>query len=247
VAYHIDKGNRADRMLDVLGEDHRLQSKAVSIMLDILGHKVPDVLFYAFVGLPEGRMSTRKGRVVYLDDLMDEAVDRAYEEVKKRRDDLSEDEMREIAGAVGISAIRYNIIRVQPEKRMVFRWEDALNFEGESAPFIQYSYARASSIIRKAGDFERVYSATEDGEWALLRKISDYPELIRDAADKKRPHMVASYLRDLASAFNDFYRDYPVLSAEGDVRDARLTLTDAFRTVMRNGMKALGIQVLERM
>ncbi len=245
VAYHIDKGNRSDIMLDVLGEDHGLQSKAVSIMLDILGHKKPDVLFYAFVGLPEGRMSTRKGRVVYLDDLMDEAVDRAYEEVKKRRDDLSEEEMRKIAEAVGISAIRYNIIRVQPEKRMVFKWEDALNFEGESAPFIQYSYARASSIIRKAGAFERVFSAKEDGEWALLMKMSEYPSVIEEAAEKKKPHMLASYLRGLASAFNDFYRDYPVLNAEE--RDSRLTLTDAFRKVIGNGMRTLGITVLERM
>ncbi len=245
VAYHMDKGKRSDRMLDVLGEDHRLQSKAVSIMLEILGAKVPDVMFYAFVGLPEGRMSTRKGRVVYLDDLMDEAVERALEEVRKRRDDLSEDEMREIAEAVGVSAIRYNIIRVQPEKRMVFKWEDALNFEGESAPFIQYSYARASSIIRKAGDFERVFSAEEDGEWRLLRKMAEYPAVIEEAAEKKKPHILAAYLRDLASMFNDFYRDYPVLNSEK--RDARLTLTDSFRKVMKAGMDALGIRVLERM
>ncbi len=247
VAYHIEKSGRSDRMLDILGEDHRLQSKAVSIMLEILGHKTPDVLFYAFVGLPEGRMSTRKGRVVYLDDLMDEAVERAYEEVKKRREDLSGDEMKAIAEAVGISAIRYNIIRVQPEKRMTFRWEDALNFEGESAPFIQYSYARASSIIRKAGDFERKYSAKEEGEWRLLRRLSEFDSVVIDAADKKKPHILAAYLRDLASDFNDFYRDHPVLNAEKDVRDARLTLTDAFRKVMRAGMDALGIAVLERM
>lgn len=247
VAYHIDKLSRADRLIDILGEDHRLQSKAVSIMLETLGYSTPEVLFYAFVGLPEGKMSTRKGSVVYLDDLMDEAVARAYDEVKKRRDDLSEQEMRDIAERVGISAIRYNIIRVQPEKRMVFRWGDALNFEGESAPFIQYSYARASSILRKAGEFQPEFAFTEEGEFALIMKLAEFPEIIEECAEKRRAHMLAQYLRDLASAFNIFYRDHRVIDAEEPVRSSRLALVRGFRKVMKEGMNALGISVLERM
>lgn len=247
VAYHIDKLSRADRLIDILGEDHRLQSKAVSIMLETLGYSTPEVLFYAFVGLPEGKMSTRKGSVVYLDDLMDEAVARAYDEVKKRRDDLSEQEMRDIAERVGISAIRYNIIRVQPEKRMVFRWGDALNFEGESAPFIQYSYARASSILRKAGEFQPEFAFTEEGEFALIMKLAEFPEIIEECAEKRRAHMLAQYLRDLASAFNIFYRDHRVIDAEEPVRSSRLALVRGFRKAMKEGMNALGISVLERM
>ena len=247
VAYHIDKLNRADHLIDVLGEDHRLQSKAVGIMLEILGYEVPEVVFYAFVGLPEGRMSTRKGRVVYLDDLIEEAVERAYHEVKKRRSDLSEEEMKRIAEAVGTSAIRYNIIRVQPEKKMVFRWEDALNFEGESAPFIQYSYARASSIIRKAGEFSDEMVYEEEGEHKLILKMAEFPDVIRESAEKRRPHVVAQYLRDLASQFNEFYRDHRVIDAPEPLRSSRLNMVEAFRKVMREGMYALGLRVLERM
>ncbi len=247
VAYHIDKEMRSDVMLDVLGEDHRLQSRAVSILLDILGHRKPEVLFYAFVGLPEGRMSTRRGRVVYLDDLLDEAVERAYEEVKKRRSDLGEKEMRAVAEAVGISAVRYGIIRVQPEKRMTFRWEDALNFEGDSAPFVQYSYARASSILRKAGNFERKHSAGSDGEWGLLMQLAAFQDIISESAAKMRPQMLSAYLRDMASSFNDFYRDFPVLSAPEPLRSARLTLVDAWRAVMKEGMLTAGLRPLERM
>ena len=247
VAYHIEKWGRAEHLIDILGEDHRLESRAVGIMLDILGYKIPEVVFYAFVGLPEGRMSTRKGRVVYLDDLMDEAVDRAYDEVRKRRSDLSDEEMKEIAEAVGISAIRYNIIRVQPEKRMVFRWEDALNFEGDSAPFIQYSYARACSIMRKAGDCEKRSEYSEQGEFSLIAMLGEFPDVIAESALKRKTHLLAQYLRELASEFNEFYRDHRVIDAPEPMRSSRLKLVEAFIRVMEEGMKALGIRAIERM
>ncbi len=247
VAYHIDKLKRADRLIDILGEDHKLQSKAVSIILEILGYKTPEVIFYAFVSLPEGKMSTRKGTVVYLDDLINETVERAYEEVRKRRDDLSEEEMREIAETIGASAIRYNIVKVQAEKQIVFRWEDALNFDGDSAPFIQYSYARASSILRKAGEFDHNHKFTENGEFDLVMKLAEFPDIIERSADKRRAHTVAQYLRELSSLFNAFYRDHRVIDAEEPARSSRLTLVEAFGKVMKEGMDALGIGTLERM
>ncbi len=150
----MNKFERADRVINILGEDQKLGMMHLGIALDILGvGKQPEVIFYSFVSLPEGRMSTRKGRVVYLDDLVEEAEERALEEVKKRRNDISEEKMKEIARTIGRGAVRFNIVRVQPEKQLMFRWEDALNFEGNSAPFVQYSYARACSILRKAGNF----------------------------------------------------------------------------------------------
>ena len=116
LAYHIDKAKRADRLIDVLGEDQKLGNKQLRSALEILGHDmVIDPMFYSFVSLPEGKMSTRRGVVVYLDDLIDEAVSRAYDEIKSRRSDYSEEKMQEIARIVGIGAIRYNIVRVQPE------------------------------------------------------------------------------------------------------------------------------------
>ncbi|MEM2900435.1 MAG: arginine--tRNA ligase, partial [Thermoplasmata archaeon] len=151
VAFHIDKLSKADIALNILGEDHKLEAKQLEIALKELGEKkVPESVFYSFVSLPEGKMSTRAGRVVYLDDLIEEAIVRAFEEVKKRRNDISVEKMWEIARAVGIGAIRYNIVRVQAEKQIVFKWEEALNFDGNSAPFIQYAYARACSILAKA-------------------------------------------------------------------------------------------------
>ena len=136
-------------------------------MLKLIGvTNLPQVVFYAFVALPEGKMSTRRGRVVYLDDLIEEARELAYQEVNKRREDLTGEEKRSIASIIGTAALRFNIIRVQNDKKIVFKWEEALNFEGESAPFIQYTYARASSIL------ENVYLVTEEG----TEKITDFPD-----------------------------------------------------------------------
>ncbi len=135
LAYHIDKFKRADRAIDVLGEDQKLGSKQLCSALEIMGSKkIPEAMFYSFVSLPEGKMSTRKGVVVYLDDLIDEAVSRAMDEIKARRSDLSEADMMSIARKVGIGAVRYNIVRVHPEKQLVFRWDEALNFDGNSGP-----------------------------------------------------------------------------------------------------------------
>ncbi|MFO1535338.1 MAG: arginine--tRNA ligase [Thermoplasmatota archaeon] len=139
IAYHAWKAQQvgAGALVDVLGEDHRLQSLQVGAALDALGVARPTVLFYAFVSLPEGKMSTRANRVVFLDDLLDEAAERAYQEVKLRRgDELPEAKLRAIAEAVGVAAIRFNIARIQPEKPIEFRWEEALNFEGDSAPYL---------------------------------------------------------------------------------------------------------------
>ena len=157
IAYHQWKAKHADMLVNVLGEDHKLESKQVKIALELLQTKIlPQVVFYAFVSLPGGKMSTRRGRVVYLDDLIDECIERAYEEVKKRRaNELTDSQMKKIAKIVGIGALRYNIIKVQPEKDIMFKWEDALNFEGNAVPFIQYAHARACSILGKNKD-ERI-------------------------------------------------------------------------------------------
>ena len=131
LAYHMDKFRRADELLNILGEDQKLGQKQLASALKILGsERSPECIYYSFVSLPEGRMSTRKGVVVYLDDLLEEAVERAYQEVCSRRPDLDEEKKRSIARDIGVGAVRYNIIRVQAEKQLIFKWEEALNFEG---------------------------------------------------------------------------------------------------------------------
>ena len=250
IAYHQDKFKRADKLIDVLGEDQKLGNKQLCCALEILGQtRKLDAMFYSFVSLPEGKMSTRKGVVVYLDDQIDEAVSRAYDEIRSRRDDMPEDRMREIAKIIGVGAIRYNIVRVQPEKQLVFKWEEALSFDGNSGPFLQYSYARACSMLRKAGDFEEVVDPsllTDPFELSLIKTISKFESVIEQAGENRRIHLLPAYGHELASAFNQFYASVPVLNSKAE-KDARLTLVKCSRIVLKNVLDCLGLGAPEEM
>lgn len=257
VAFHIWKKNRGELLLNVLGEDHKHEARVLQMALDILDSDVlVEPIFYAFVSLPEGKMSTREGRGVTLDDLMDEAVTRATEDTRERRPELGDDEVRAIAQAVGLGAVRYNIVRVQPEKSMMFRWEEALAFEGASAPFIQYSHTRACSILRKAEaegikvediDPRDMGSAlAHESELALVKTIAMLPRMISICAEERKVHTLASYAERLAARFNIFYRDVPVLQA-GDLTQPRLHLVRAARTALANALGTLGIDAPEQM
>jgi arginyl-tRNA synthetase len=213
---------------------------------------LPKVIFYSFVSLEGGKMSTRRGRVVYLDELIDEAVEQAYLEVKKRRGkELSDKKMRDIADIVGIGALRYNIIKVQPEKDIVFRWEEALNFEGNSAPFIQYAHARACSILEKSKDKFDDFDAlllNHKSEIQLIKKLAKFYMVIEEACKSCRPHILTTYVYDIASQFNQFYRDCPVLPEKDiNLRKARLALVDATRIVNHNSLELLGITAPKEM
>ncbi|MBP5203200.1 MAG: arginine--tRNA ligase, partial [Candidatus Methanomethylophilaceae archaeon] len=250
LAYHLDKFTRADRLIDVLGEDQKLGSKQLCCALEILGcDRMPEPLFYAFVSLPEGKMSTRKGVVVYLDDLIDEAVARAYAEISKRRSDISEERKMEIARTIGIGAIRYNIVRVQPEKQLVFKWEDALNFDGNSGPYLQYVHARACSMLRRAGSFERDTDPSklkDEYEIKLVKVLSRYESVLKAAGNDKKVHLMPAYGHDLASAFNQFYAGESILNAK-ESRNAKLTLVECAKTVLADVLDCLGMGAPEEM
>lgn len=250
LAYHLDKFTRSDLAIDVLGEDQKLGSKQLCSALQIIGsEKKPDAMFYSFVSLPEGKMSTRKGVVVYLDDLIDEAVDRAYEEIRTRRSDLPEEKMREIAEKVGIGAIRYNIVRVQPEKQLVFKWDEALNFDGNSGPYLQYVNARICSMLKKAGPYTRdsdPSKLTDEYELNLVKILSRFGHVLELAGEQKRINLLPAYGHDVAAAFNQFYAAVPVLSS-AENRDARLTLVDCTGTVLRSVLSCLGMEAPEEM
>jgi len=253
IAYHQWKAHHADMLVNVLGEDHKLESKQVRVALELLQTKIlPQVVFYAFVSLPGGKMSTRRGRVVYLDELIDECIERAYEEVKKRRaGELTESQMKKIAELVGIGSLRYNIIKVQPEKDIMFKWEDALNFEGNAVPFIQYAHARACSILEKTKSKEHKFEAavlTHTSEAVLIKQLARLPLIIDDACNNCKPHIIANYLYETASAFNQFYRDCPVLSEENKVLcSSRLALVEATKIVLHTALDLLGIIAPEEM
>jgi len=257
VAYHLWKNEQADILINILGEDHKLESRQVEIALDLLNaDKKPIPVFYSFVSLPGGKMSTRRGRVVYLDDLIDETQLRAFDEVTKRRGgELSEKQMKKIAQKVGIGALRYNIIKVQPEKDIEFNMEEALSFEGNTAPFIQYAIARCASILRKSTIDQQIIEQNsnvsvliEKSEYFVAKQLALFPQIIQQASQGFKPHLITQYLFETASTFNQFYRDCPVITAEKkDITLARLGLVLATKIVLENGLALLGIQSLEEM
>ncbi|MFP4188582.1 MAG: arginine--tRNA ligase [Halobacteriales archaeon] len=255
IAYHIDKFERSDRAVDVLGEDHKLQAQQLAAALDVLGYdRDPDSIFYSFVNLPEGQMSTREGNVVNIDDLLDEAVERARAEIEKRSEDRDRDveEVNETARAVGIGAVRYDIVARQPEKPITFRWEEALNFDGQHAPYVQYVGARASGILEKtdadpADASDALGSLDAPEERALLRKIGELSAVVEDAADELAPHRLATYSRELAERFNEFYRECPVLDADEDTKRARLALVAASRVAIERSLGLIGVETPEAM
>ena len=258
IAYHIWKWNQCDQLINVLGEDHKLQAKQVGMTLTELGQKIPDVLFYSFIKLPEGKMSTRKGNVVYMDDLLEEAQAQAAAVVRELHPDYSEELVSSISEAAGTSAVRFNIIKVSPDKGFTFRWEEALAFEGGSAPFVMYSHARACSIVRKCEkegiDIEANISNKEipipsqmpKGMVELLRTICVHSDVLSKAVNDRRPHLFANQLLQLATSFNSFYRDCMILK-DGELNVFNLQLSEIARNLMRTSMEGLGIVPIEQM
>jgi arginyl-tRNA synthetase len=255
LAYHRWKGKNCDRVIDVFGKDHELVSQQLAKALELLGVKSPEFVIFAFVSLPSGSLSTRAGRYIAADELMEKIEEQAYKEVDKRRDDLDTSKKQEIARKVGIGALRYDMVKVSPDKHIVFDFDDALDIEKKGAPFIQYSHARACSILRATEEQGHVavskdYDAAllkEPSEIELMKKLSKLGYIIEDASANLKVHQVAKYARELAESFNLFYKDCPVLTAEEGLRKARLALVDCARIGLRDVLAVLGIEAPEEM
>jgi len=253
VAYHLAKFARFERVVDVLGQDHRLHARTLEAFLEEIGEaRRPSFVLYQDITAPTGgRMSTRGGSAVWLDDLLDEARERARAEVVRRRDDLRPEEVEHVAEAVATGAIRFHVVRVAPDKPVKFRWEEALSFEGRSGPFVQYAHARASSVLRK-GDADRPPYTVEaerlqdPEELALVRVVSRWPRTVAYAARSSHVHTLAGYAHELADQFNRFYHAVPVLSS-GAERASRIALVAAVRQTLANALDLLGIVPLETM
>ncbi len=247
LAYHTWKGRNYDRMIDVLGADHKLIGAQLQATLKLLDEQPPEIVFFEFVSLPEGSMSTRAGKFVSADELVEEVTAKAYDEVTVRRPELPLEERHAIANSVAVAAIRYDIVKVSPEKSTVFNWKEALDFERQSGPYIQYAHARACSILEKAGEFEQTYHYETEHEVALARHLARFPAAIEQTIEELRPHLLASYARELADLFNAFYHYDPVLKSEGETRSSRLTLVDAVRNTLKESLEILGIDALRSM
>ncbi len=253
VAYHLQKLARFGRVVDVLGQDHQLHARTLDALLTEVGEaRRPSFVIYQDITVPEGgRMSTRGGSAVWLDHLLEEAVTRARGEVLARREDLAEADVDRIAESVATGAIRYHIVRVAPEKPVVFRWEDALSFEGRSGPFVQYAYARASSVLRKGEALRGPYPfdarlLRDPEEAALVRVLARFPRVVAYAARTAHVHAVAGYAHDVADRFNRFYHAVPVLKS-GEERTSRIALVAAVRQTLGNALDLLGLARLEAM
>ncbi len=245
LAYHIDK-KKGDNIL-LLGEDQKLYYQQITAALSLLKCKAPRAVHYSFVLLSEGKMSTRKGKLVLLEDFMKEALDKAKKEIKKRHGKVKEQNAKKIA----YGAIKYAILKVSPEKNVTFNWEQALNFEGDSGPYLQYAYARICSIFKKnksgvSKDAELSLLTSEE-EVELIKMLGNFPSVVKSATEQLKLHLVANYLYNLSSQFSIFYNACPVLKASDDVKKARLVLIDCVKRVLANGLGLLGIDVLEKM
>ena len=254
LCYHEWKLKKADKIVTILGEDHKLQAEQLIKTLSLLGADTSRIrqVFYSWVNLPEGGMSTRKGTGINLDDLLDESVARAREEVTRREGsriremELKESDIDRISRQVGIGAIRCGIVATQPGKGITFSWDDALSFERQGAPYMQYAHARCCGILAKQSlDIQNVDSAllSSKEELDLLHEISRFPFVVSSAAEALEPHRIVTYTQKLAEKFNIFYRECPVLKGtDSELMVARLSLVTAAKNTMSNSLYLVGIE-----
>ena len=253
LAYTIDKMDKgADVNLWVLGEDHKLYAEQQRLILEAAGKPSPEAIYYAYILLKEGKMSTRQGKVVLLSEFLDEAATRAAEKVEQQCADLDPQERTTIAEKVAEAAIRFAILRVGPNKNVIFDWESSLSFTGDTGPYVQYSCARINSMLRKYGEVAREtagdFPVQTDAEWALLTKLATFPDTVATCIDQRSPAPVAQFALDTARLFTAFYHECPVLNAESNaMRLARVQVCTATLQTLTNALGILGITALERM
>ena len=246
IAYTIDKLKIAEKNIIVLGEDQKLYFQQIKEALKLLKYNSPEVVHYSFILLNEKgkskKMSTRKGEVVLLEDFLYDAIKKAKREITKRK-------TKGDAKKVGVGAVKYSILKNNNNKIINFNLDEALNFEGDTGPYLLYSYARASSIIKKAKanhakkDF--LSNEIELKEIDLIKKLSQFPEIVLKSYNNLNPSIIANYSYHLAQNFNEFYHSCPVIGSEKEI--FRLNLVEAFRIVLKSSLSLLGIETIEKM
>lgn len=250
-----------DKMIYVVGNEQNYHFQVLSILLDKLGFKWGKDLVhfsYGMVELPEGKMKSREGTVVDADDLMDEMIEnaRVTSDELGKLNGLSKDEIDDTMRIVGMGALKYFILKVDARKNMTFNPKESIDFNGNTGPFIQYTYARIRSILRKAEEdglnvSNRLFSddiMISDKEIAIIQLLSEFKDVIAQAASDYNPSVIANYCYDLAKEFNQFYHDFSVLrEPEQGLKMFRLMLTENVGKILRLGTGLLGIEVPERM
>lgn len=246
--YHFDK------CIYVTGLEQKLHFAQVFKVIELLGYEwAKDQLVhvpYGLVSLKGGKLSTRKGNIIYAEDILNESVKRIGEIIEEKNPNIPDKE--EVAKKVGIGAILFNDLYNQRIKDVVFDWDKIHNFDGETGPYVQYTYARAASILRRANDFDAQaeidYSVlTDESSVALLKEISRYPQVVEHAAERMEPSVVARYAMAVAQAFNKFYHDNQCIVEDKGVMNARLQLLSLAKETMKDALGLLGIQCPEQM
>ena len=245
-----------DKMVYVVGNEQEYHFKVLSILLDRLGFPFGKELVhfsYGMVELPNGKMKSREGTVVDADDLMAKMIEDAREISKDKVNTLqgiTEEEADEIARKVGLGALKYFILKVDPRKNMLFNPAESIDFNGNTGPFIQYTYARIKSVLRKAeaNSQELIANSLEEKELALVQRLCEYPSIVRTAGDEFSPAILCNYAYALACDFNSFYHDLSILNEPDEAKRAlRLLLAKNVAKVLRSAMNLLGIEMPERM
>ena len=215
--------------------------------------KIGENIFVPFaeIRLPSGKMSSRSGENILYSEFIREVTDYSKEEIKKRNKDLSKNALEKLALIISIASIKYSMLKQNSGKNIIFRKEDALNFEGDTGAYLLYSYARASSIIRKASVAKKIEKENFDvdeinsEEISLIKKLSQFPEVIENSYKNLNPSLIANYSHSLAQKFNEFYHSCPVLKSEKE--NFRLMLVKSFICVMENALNLLGIPPIKKM
>lgn len=247
-----------DKMVYVVGNEQEYHFKVLSLLLDKLGFPFGKELVhfsYGMVELPNGKMKSREGTVVDADDLMDAMVRDAKEIARDKVNtlpDITEAEADEIARKVGMGALKYFILKVDPRKNMLFNPDESIDFNGNTGPFIQYTYARIQSVLRKAGlsviGSRLSVIGLEEKELNLIQRLTEYPAVVRQAGEDFSPAQIAAYAYNVACDFNSFYHDYSILNEEDPAkRSLRIVLSDCVARVIGSAMSLLGIEMPERM
>ncbi|MCM1377894.1 MAG: arginine--tRNA ligase [Clostridium sp.] len=243
-----------DKMIYVVGNEQNYHFQVLSLLLDKLGFKWGKDLThfsYGMVELPEGKMKSREGTVVDADDLIDEMIKNAAETSAERFADMDPEEAAEIARMVGLGALKYFLLKVDPKKNMLFNPKESIDFNGNTGPFLQYTYARIRSVGRKAKEAEgcdmsgAIPNAKES---VLIQKVADFPGVVAEAGRTYSPALIANYAYDLAKEYNQFYHDYSILKEENSaVRCMRLRLSQVVARTLKSAVELLGMEMPERM
>ena len=248
-----------DKMVYVVGNEQEYHFKVLSLLLDRLGYAFGKGLVhfsYGMVELPDGKMKSREGTVVDADDLMDEmvATARAIAEEQGKGKDMPAEEAAEVARRVGLGSLKYFILKVDPRKNMTFNPKESIDFNGNTGSFIQYTYARIRSLLRKAEELGIALPATFAGltistkEQELIAKVAEYADIVEEAARTYSPAVIANYVYDLVKEYNQFYHEFSILKEENEeLRAFRLALSDVVARTIASGFSLLGIEMPERM